>query len=339
MKRPYIIAGPCSAETREQVLSTARGVKLAGADMFRAGLWKPRTRPGSFQGVGEQGMEWLCEVRDSLGLRVCTEVACAAHVKACLDAGIDCLWIGARTAANPFQVQEIADSLKDREVRVLIKNPVNPDIELWAGDVERFAEAGIKDIMLVHRGFSPSSPLKYRNDPQWGIAVRMRSRFPQLQMLCDPSHIGGSREYVPEIAQRALDLGMDGLMTEVHCTPESALSDSSQQLCVEEFALLVKGLEFRTAESTDKALRDTLETMRSRIDILDEQIVSLLSERMKLSREIGMTKKANNISIVQTARWEEVLSNVRECAIKNSLDPGFVENIFNCIHGASINEQ
>lgn len=339
MKEPFIIAGPCSAESRDQIMVTAAAVQAAGAAIFRAGLWKPRTRPGTFEGVGEQGIAWLREVRDSLGMRVCTEVACAAHVESCLDAGLDCLWIGARTAANPFQVQEIADALKGSCIEVLIKNPVNPDIELWAGDVERLRDAGIKDIVLVHRGFSPVTPLKYRNGPQWGIAVQMRSRFPELPMLCDPSHIGGSREYVREISQRALDLGMDGLMIEVHCNPDGALSDSRQQLSTEEFAGLRGSLVARSSDSDNREYRDSIEMLRSRIDTIDEQLVGLLAERMNLSREIGKAKKDNNISIVQTSRWEEVLSNVREYAGRNSLDADFVEDIFNCIHAESAGEQ
>lgn len=339
MNRPFIIAGPCSAESREQVLSTAEKLKLCGVDCFRAGLWKPRTRPGTFEGVGENGLAWLCEVRDTLGLRVCTEVACAAHVKACLDVGLDCLWIGARTAASPFQVQEIADSLKGSSVQVLVKNPVNPDVELWAGAVERLMNAGISDIVLVHRGFSSVLPLKYRNDPQWGIAVQMRSRFPQLRMLCDPSHIGGSRNYIKEISRKALDLGMDGLMVEVHSDPDESLSDSRQQLSPEEFAAVCKELVPRRGDSQDKGYKDALEALRSRIDIIDEQLVGLLSQRMALSREIGKAKKDNNIAILQTSRWEEVLSNVRECALRDSLDPEFVKRVFNCIHDESIGEQ
>lgn len=339
MTKPYIIAGPCSAETREQLLDTARGVKLAGIGMLRAGLWKPRTRPGSFEGVGAEGLDWLAEARDTYGLDLCTEVAGAEHVRACLSAGVKCLWIGARTTANPFQVQEIADSLKGTGVRVLVKNPVNPDIELWAGAVERLREAQIRDIVLVHRGFSSASALKYRNDPQWGLAVQMRSRFPELQMLCDPSHIGGCRDYLLEISQKALDLGMDGLMIEAHSDPDNALSDSRQQLPVGELSDLIGKLVIRLRDSQDSGYRDMLVSLRSRIDILDEQLVGLLSERMALSREIGRIKKENNIAILQTSRWEEVLSNAREYARRNSIDPEFVVQIFNCIHGASINEQ
>lgn len=339
MSEPFIIAGPCSAETRDQVLDTAGGVSLAGIGTFRAGLWKPRTRPGSFEGVGERGLSWLAEARDTYGLEVCTEVACAEHVRACLSAGIRCLWIGARTTANPFQVQEIADSLKESGARVLVKNPVNPDADLWAGAVERLRAAQLTDIILVHRGVSSVSALKYRNDPQWDLAVRMRSRFPDLKMLCDPSHIGGSRDYLLEISQKALDLGMEGLMIEAHSNPDCALSDSRQQLPVGELPDFLGKLVIRHVDSKDSGCRDMLETLRSRIDILDEQLVGLLSERMALSREIGKIKKDNNIAILQTSRWEEVLANVRDSARRNSLDTEFVEQVFNCIHASSINEQ
>ena len=339
MRKLLVIAGPCSAESREQVLETAQGVAAAGAGMLRAGLWKPRTRPGTFEGVGEQGLGWLLEAGRSTGLKVCTEVECAEHVRACVSAGVDAVWIGARTTANPFMVQEIAQALSGSPLTVFVKNPVNPDIELWAGAVERLKACGVADIGIIHRGFTSSAPISYRNDPQWRIALEMRSRYPQMPFLCDPSHLGGSRDLITPIAQKALDLGLDGLMVEVHRNPSEALSDSEQQLDPKEFAALLSGLVVRCSEFPDNSERSALEALRSRIDSLDEEIISLLSERMKVSREIGQTKKRGNVAIVQTSRWEEVLGRALEYARSCGLDEDFTRNIFNSIHEASVEEQ
>lgn len=334
-----LIAGPCSAESREQVLACAAAVAGQGPDAFRAGLWKPRTRPGSFEGVGEEGIPWLLEVRDRFGMEPCTEVAGAAHVRACLDAGINRFWIGARTTVNPFLIQEIADALEGSGASVLIKNPVNPDIPLWTGAVERFAAAGVSDIGLVHRGFTPSGPMNYRNDPQWGLAVEMKSRFPGLPFYCDPSHIGGDVRFVPELSQQALDLGFDGLMLEVHPRPSEALSDACQQLDPEAFVRLLTEVLHGCGTDGDLVFEKELEVLRSRIDAMDSSLVALLSGRMELCREIGRLKRDRGVGIIQGARWENVLSRVVAEGREKGLDPAMVGNIFREIHRASVNEQ
>lgn len=336
-KHPFIVAGPCSAESPAQLSSVAAA--LAGrADYFRAGLWKPRTRPGSFEGVGEKGLPWLAAVRKEHGLRVCTEVAGARHVSACLEAGTDAVWIGARTTANPFLMQEIADSLSGSAIPVMLKNPVNSDISLWTGAVERLARAGVSGIMLIHRGFSTSENIEYRNAPCWNIAFQMRSRFPELPFLCDPSHMGGRADLVPGIAQKALDLGYDGLMVEVHPDPASALSDPDQQLTPETFISLLDRLEVRS-NSGDRDFLSQVESLRARIDSIDSSLVTMLAERMELSRRIGECKRRSNVAILQPGRWDSVLRTVRQEARECGLDSDFVTRIFNDIHEASVAEQ
>lgn len=340
MKIPFLIAGPCCAESREQVLDTARSLKAYGVEAFRAGVWKPRTHPGSYEGPGAEALPWLREVKDTLGMRVCTEVVRAEHVAACLEAVLDMFWIGARTTANPFLVQEIADALKGKDVTVMVKNPVNPDLELWSGAVERLRMAGIKDIVLVHRGFTSAEPGIFRNDPVWQLAVRMRSLFPEYRMVCDPSHIAGNRTLVPQIAQKAIDLGMDGLMVEVHCNPAAALSDSSQQLSPEDFASMVNGcLKFRSSGTDNPDYNSALSSLRAQIDSLDHQILQILAQRMEASRQIGKIKKENNVSIVQAQRWNDVLELVRKESRDVDLDPDFTAALFEIIHDASIAEQ
>ena len=334
-----LVAGPCAAETRQQVLDTASRLKGLGLDYFRAGLWKPRTHPGNFEGVGAQGLEWLSEVKSGYGMKVCTEVAASNHVQDCLEAGIDAVWIGARTSTNPFLVQEIVDSLKGSDVCVFIKNPVNPDIELWSGAVERVLNALGDNIVLVHRGVSSFEKLKFRNDPEWRLAVEMKSRFPQLPLICDPSHIAGDSAFVKEIAQKAMDLGLDGLMVETHIDPESALSDTRQQLTPSELESMLKSLEFRSAESEDDSFNSDLEKLRGRIDSIDAELVELLGARMDISRQIGLSKKAHGITVLQSGRWNEVLSEVSSKAEERGLDPEFVRRVFNLIHDASVKQQ
>ena len=334
--RPWLIAGPCSAESEEQVLTTARALKDFGVSVFRAGIWKPRTHPGCFEGIGEKGLPWLVEVQRQTGLMVCTEVANAAHVKACLEAGIDMLWIGARTTSNPFLVQEIAESLSGTDVPVLVKNPVNADLGLWTGAIERFRAQDVRNLGIIHRGFSTFDNIRYRNNPYWRYAIEMRTRFPEMPFFCDPSHMAGSTEFVAEISQRALDLGMDGLMIESHCCPQCALSDASQQLTPSAFGELVRTLKVRDLVAGSD---ETLDSLRARIDAVDDEIVRLLAERMEVSREIGSYKKERNIAIIQSARFEELLDAAKKLGATYGLEPEFLGRIFNIIHDASAAEQ
>lgn len=334
-----IIAGPCSAESLQQVLETAGALHGMGIGTFRAGIWKPRTRPGAFEGAGEEGLAWLTEVRSRFGMKVCTEVATAAHVEAALKAGIDILWIGARTTTNPFQVQEVADALRGCPVKVFVKNPVSPDLGLWTGAVERLSAARVGGIGLIHRGFSVTEDSPYRNVPQWGLAVRMRSSFPELEFLCDPSHMAGRRELVGEIAQRAVDLGLDGLMVEVHCCPDRALSDARQQLTPEDFRAMLDKLDYRSDSSQQADFNERLSQLRSRIDVIDGNIIEELARRMELSREIGRCKSGSGVAIIQRARWNEVLERAKDKGRELGLDGTLIEKVFDAIHEASVAEQ
>ena len=332
-----IIAGPCSAESREQVLQSAAILKDDGISVMRAGLWKPRTHPDSFEGFGEKAMPWLLEAKEVFGLRLCTEAASAAHVETCLKAGIDAIWIGARTSTNPFLVSEIAAALRGSSIPVLIKNPVNPDIDLWSGAIERLLEAGVTRIGLIHRGFTVFEKTKLRNSPLWQLAIDMRSRFPQIPMFCDPSHICGDSSLVPSISQRAMDLGFEGLIVEVHPRPSEALSDSKQQLDAEQFSSLLKGLRVR--EKSDSGASRELAILRERIDSLDDELLEIIARRMEVSREIGVLKKERNISIIQPSRWDEVLDAAIKKAADCGLDKDFASALFNLIHEKSIEQQ
>lgn len=336
---PLVIAGPCSAESRDQILDTAVQLHALGVGVLRAGLWKPRTHPGCFEGVGAEGLDWLCEARRSTGMRICTEVASAAHVRACLDAGLDMVWIGARTTSNPFLVQEIAEALHGSDIPVLVKNPSGQDIGLWAGAVERLQSQGLEKIGLVLRGFASLGEKKYRNAPKWQVAAEMRTRFPGMPLLCDPSHMAGSREYVAELSRSAMDIGLDGLMVEVHCCPGKALSDSAQQLTPAEFGEMMRGLSIRSRDCDDEDYRSSIAGLRAHIDDIDADIIESLAARMAVSRQIGECKRAHNISILQTSRWESVLARCLEAASAQGLDPEFVTRIFNTIHDASVAEQ
>lgn len=337
--KPYIIAGPCSAESEDQVMRTAKGVKALGIEVFRAGIWKPRTRPGHFEGVGETGLAWLRRVRDELGMRVCTEVAGTAHVEACLKAGLDMVWIGARTSTNPFLVQELADALSGTGIHVMVKNPINADMGLWIGAIERLQRRGIDDFGLIHRGFSSFENMRYRNSPQWNMAAEMRRLYPGVPFLCDPSHMGGNAEYIPELSQRALDLGLDGLMIETHCCPSCALSDASQQITPDQLGTLLRQLSMRDASSPNPAFERAVAEQRARIDTIDENLVRLLASRMEVSREIGRLKKENNVAVLQLERWEDVLDAALNSGQAMGMDPEFVKDVFNAIHAASIDEQ
>lgn len=336
---PCVIAGPCSAETEAQVLDTAAGLKAVGINVFRAGIWKPRSHPGSFEGIGEEGLWWLQKVKSAYGMKVCTEVASAKHVGECLAHGVDMVWIGARTTANPFLVQEIAEALRDTDIPVLVKNPVNPDLDLWIGALERLNREGITRLGAIHRGVSSSEKLKYRNDPLWSMAVELRARFPKLPIFADPSHMGGSREYLRELSQRALDLGFEGLMIESHCNPQRALSDAGQQIKPAALRTLLESLSARSASSPDEEFLANLSRLRERIDVIDENLIRELSERMKVSSEIGELKRGHGVAIVQPGRWEKVLEKVRALASQYGLDEEFVLGVFDAIHAASVREQ
>ena len=337
--RPCVVAGPCSAESEEQVMETARGLKAIGINVFRAGIWKPRTHPGSFEGAGVPGLKWMQKVRKEYGMRICTEVANERHVFECLKHGVDMVWLGARTTANPFLVQEIAEALRDTDIPVLVKNPVNPDLDLWIGAFERLAAQGVRKLGAIHRGVSTASKIKYRNAPQWEMAVELRARYPELPMFADPSHMGGKREYLFELSQRAMDLGLDGLMIESHCDPSCALSDAAQQLTPSALIELLQSLVVRDAVTSDEEFNENLSRLRAQIDVLDENLVFTLASRMKVSRAIGDLKKENSVAIVQPGRWDEVLEKVAESASSYGLDAEFVKRIFNTIHEASVAEQ
>lgn len=331
----HIIAGPCSAESASQVYDTANALKALGVNDFRAGLWKPRTRPDSYEGPGEEGLPWLAEVQRKLGMRVWTEVAGAQHVRMCLDAGLKSFWIGARTTANPFLVQEIADALQDSGASVMVKNPVSKDVALWAGAVERLLGAGVNIEALVLRGYTSFEPVRYRNDPQWQTVAQMRSRFPQIPVLCDPSHIAGKREYVAEIASRALELGLDGLMVECHMRPLEARSDAQQQLTPSELGTLLQTLELRPCGAADSRIA----ALRAEIDDIDSRLVALLASRMEVSAEIGELKREGGVAILQPGRWQAVLDQAVADGESRGLSPDFVRDLFTLIHEQSLKKQ
>jgi len=338
--QPSVVAGPCSAESEEQVMETAKGLKEMGINVFRAGIWKPRTHPGCFEGIGVPGLKWLQKVQKEYGLKVATEVASEKHVMECLRHGVDMVWIGARTTANPFLVQEIADALKGTDIPVLVKNPVNPDLELWIGAMERLNRAGVRKLGVIHRGFSTFDKIRYRNDPHWDIAIEMRSRYPELPFFVDPSHMGGSRDYIHEISQRSLDLGFEGLMIESHCNPSVALSDSKQQLTPPQLKdLLYNQISVRESDSDSREWRENIDQLRAKIDVIDENILYALSARLKISRQIGEYKKNNNVAIVQAVRWDALLAQVLEKGRGSGLSEKFLTDVFNAIHEASVEVQ
>ena len=338
--RPSVVAGPCSAESEEQVMETAKGLKELGINVFRAGIWKPRTHPGSFEGIGSEGLEWMRKAKEEYGLKISTEVASEKHVLECLKYGVDLIWIGARTTANPFLMQEIADALKGTDIPVLVKNPVNSDLDLWIGALERLNGAGIRKLGVIHRGFSTFEKIKYRNDPQWQVAVELRSRYPELPFFVDPSHMGGSKDYIREISQRSLDLGFEGLMIESHCNPSVALSDAKQQLTPCELRdLLYNQITVREKDSDAPEWKENIDQLRAKIDIIDENLLYALGSRMKISRKIGEYKKSNNIAILQTSRWDAILAKVVEAGAEYGLPEKFIKDVFNAIHEASVEVQ
>jgi chorismate mutase len=339
-KRPIIIAGPCSAETEEQVLQTAIRLEKTGkADIFRAGIWKPRTNPGCFEGVGTKGLPWLKRVKEITGMPVAVEVAKASHVELCLEFGIDIFWIGARTTVNPFAVQEIADSLNGVDVPVLVKNPINPDLALWNGSVERIRNAGVKEIGAIHRGFSNLGEQYYRNRPQWQIAIEFMRMNPDLPMICDPSHICGRRDILQDVGQKAMDLDYDGLMIETHIDPDNAWSDASQQITPETFGAMISNMKLRHDYQDNNRLQSKLEQMRETIDHIDEEIMNLISNRMKVARDIGKYKKDNDITIYQDKRWNEIIEKSKVQAGKSGISQEFILKYISAVHDESINQQ
>src|SRR5678809_1522751 len=339
-KRPLIISGPCSAETEEQVIQTAQRLAATGkVDMLRAGIWKPRTKPGLFEGIGVKGLPWLSQAKKLTGLPTTVEVATGKQVQDALNFDVDVLWIGARTTVNPFSVQEVADALRGSNVPVLIKNPINPDLELWMGAVERIAKVGVKEIGLIHRGFSSYGNTEYRNAPMWHLAIEMKRRNPELLMINDPSHICGRRDILLEVAQKAIDLDYDGLMIESHIDPEKAWSDAKQQVTPENLAEMLDTIVWRKEDTASEELHQALERLRQQINHLDDEMMQILSQRMKVSEKIAEYKKENNITILQTNRWNEILNRACLRAEKLGLSKEFITKYFDAVHMESISHQ
>ena len=320
-------------------METAKGLAAFGIHVFRAGIWKPRTHPGSFEGVGVPGLKWLRRVKQELGMWVCTEVASEKHVLECIKYGVDMVWIGARTSANPFLMQEIADALEGTDMPVLVKNPVNPDIDLWIGALERLNRAGLRRLGVIHRGFSTSAPIPYRNDPGWKLAIELRTRYPRLAFFADPSHMAGDRKYLQELSQRAMDLGLDGLMVESHCSPDCALSDAKQQLTPQDLQTLLESLAIRESTSQDESYRDGIESLRARIDVIDDNLLTLLNDRMNVSRKIGEYKREHNVAILQAGRWEALLASMEERAEALGISREAIRAIMTAIHDESVRVQ
>lgn len=334
-----IISGPCSAETKEQVIHTA--LELAASEkvhLFRAGIWKPRTRPGMFEGIGTPALEWLLEAKKQSGLATTVEVATAKQVEEALKFEVDVLWIGARTTVNPFSIQELSDALKGVDIPVLIKNPINPDIDLWQGAVERIIQAGIQNIGLVHRGFSSYGNVEYRNAPMWHLAIEMKRRFPQFKFICDPSHMGGKRDLLLKLSQKSIDLGYDGLMIESHLNPDDALSDAAQQITPENLHILLDNIIWRKAQLNEEE-QNELQNLRQQIDQLDDELIQILSKRMKITDAIGNYKKQNNLTILQSERWNEILERALNKNIILGLSDEFITKYFEAVHLESINHQ
>ncbi len=339
LNHPLVIAGPCSAETEEQVLKIAHELKNSDATIFRAGIWKPRTRPGGFEGVGEIGLKWLQKAKAETGLLMATEVATAAHVKLALEHDIDVLWIGARTTVNPFAVQEVADALQGTDKIVLLKNPVNPDLSLWIGGLERLYNANIKKLGVIHRGFSTYEKTKYRNNPEWQIAIDMQNRFPDLPLICDPSHITGKRDMIQEVSQQALDLNYDGLIIETHIDPDNAWSDAAQQVTPATLKQMFVNLRVRKVSDDESEYNQKMTKLRLQIDEFDGKLLEILGNRMKTADKIGLLKKEKNVAILQNQRWNEILGKMILEGEEKGLSNEFVMHLFKAIHQESITHQ
>ena len=339
LTHPLVIAGPCSAETEEQVLKIAHELKNSDVSIFRAGIWKPRTRPGGFEGVGEIGLKWLQKAKAETGLLMATEVATAAHVRLALEYDIDVLWIGARTTVNPFAVQDIADALEGTDKIVLLKNPVNPDLSLWIGGLERLYNANIKKLGVIHRGFSTYEKTKYRNNPEWQIAIDLQNRFPDLPLICDPSHITGKRDMIQEVSQQALDLNYDGLIIETHIDPDNAWSDAAQQVTPAILKQMFINLKVRKVTDDESEYNQKMAKLRMQIDEFDGKLLEILGNRMKVANKIGLLKKEKNVAILQNKRWNEILSKMLLEGQEKGLSNDFVMLLFKAIHQESITHQ
>ncbi len=338
--KPLLISGPCSVETEEQLTATAQQLAAIGkVQVLRGGLWKPRTRPDTFEGVGATGIPWMLKARELTGLPITTEVATAEHVELCLKNNFDMLWVGARTVANPFSVQEIADALRGTDIPVIVKNPINADLQLWIGAMERFQRAGINKIIALHRGFSHNAKSIYRNQPMWELPIALKTQFPSLPVFCDPSHICGQRDLLQAVAQKALDLGMEGLMLESHITPDEAWSDAKQQITPARLNELIEALHVRTATTTDILFGNELQALRASIDKIDEEIIQLISSRMQLSAEVGRYKKKHNITILQVERWKEIMDTRSMLAANLGLSADFITKYLEQVHKESIRTQ
>ncbi|MBR6963985.1 MAG: bifunctional 3-deoxy-7-phosphoheptulonate synthase/chorismate mutase type II [Prevotella sp.] len=334
-ERPFVIAGPCSAETEEQVMTTARQLASKGCHNFRAGVWKPRTKPGGFEGNGEKALPWMKRVKDETGMKVATEVATPEHVELAMKYGIDILWVGARTSANPFAMQALADSMRGIEVPVFVKNPVNPDLELWIGALERLNQANVKRLGAIHRGFSSYDKKMYRNLPMWQIPIELRRRIPQLPLINDPSHIGGRRELIAPLCQQAMDLGFDGIIVESHCSPDDAWSDAKQQVTPDVLDFILSLLVIRD----EKVSTEGIHELRKQIDEIDNQLVELLSKRMRVCREIGTYKKEHNMTVLQPTRYNEIIDKRGAQGALCSMDSDFVKTVFEAVHQESVRQQ
>ena len=335
-----VIAGPCSAETEAQVLSTAHEVnKIDKVKVFRAGIWKPRTRPNTFEGIGVNGLKWLQKVKKETGLLTCTEVASPDHIKACLDHDVDILWIGARTTVNPFLIQNIADSLEGKDIPIMIKNPINADISLWIGAIERFLNKGITKLVGIHRGFSTARPSPYRNEPCWKIPIEIRQKVPGLPLICDPSHITGDRNKIFEVSQKAFDIAMEGLMIETHPDPDNALSDRKQQVTPSQLSELLQMLQYRTEFSSDQNFGDKLNTLRSKIDALDKELIDILKVRMNIVHDIGQEKIKKNIAALQKSRLDQLIDQRVLWGNELNLPQEYIDEVFQIIHAASVKTQ
>lgn len=339
LPHPLVIAGPCSAETEEQLLTIAHKLKDTDTNVLRAGIWKPRTRPGSFEGVGAEGLKWLLRAKEETGLMTTTEVANASHVDMAMKHNVDILWVGARTTVSPFIVQEIADAVQGTDKTVLIKNPVNPDLSLWLGAVERFHNADVANLGVIHRGFSTYEKTRYRNNPEWQIPIDLQARFPDLPLILDPSHIAGRRDIIFDLCQTALDLNYDGLMVETHHDPDNAWSDAMQQITPETLHQMTIDLRIRKEEGEEVEFRNRLSTLRTKIDVVDHKLIEMLGKRMKIADDIGRLKKENNVAILQSRRWNEILGKMILEGEENALSEEFILRIFKAIHQESINHQ
>ena len=339
LNHPLVIAGPCSAETEEQVLKIAHELKDSDVNYYRAGIWKPRTRPGNFEGVGALGLGWLKKVKEETGMKTCTEVANAAHVKLAIENDVDLLWIGARSTVSPFIMQEIADALGETDKIVLVKNPVNPDLALWLGGIERLYTAGVKNLGAIHRGFSTYDKSKYRNNPNWQLAIEFQNRFPDLPLICDPSHITGKRDMIFDVSQVALDLNFDGLMIETHWDPDNAWSDAAQQVTPDSLKQIMEDLKIKKATETAPEYRESLENLRAQINVVDDQLIDLLGKRMEVADKIGALKKEKNVAVLQSRRWNEILGKMVLEGDEKGLSEEFVLKMFKAIHQESINHQ